>query len=172
MSATAVPIAVVPSNSVTVVPFSAVPVKVGVWFLVMLSVLELPVSEASVMSGADGAAGGVTSMVTDSAADGAETTLLAMSVAVAGIAWTPLVSALTVTKYLPCGSAMSLPTGLPSERMVTFTPGSAVPMNVGVLSLVMLSVLELPVSDAGSRSGMLGGAGGKVRLVEATTPAS
>ena len=58
-SAVAVPRTVVPlvSNSVTVAPASApLPVKVGVVTLVMLSVLDEPVSVAAVRSGADGAA--------------------------------------------------------------------------------------------------------------------
>ena len=55
--ATPVPITVVPSNKVTVLPASAVPVKVGVAALVMLSVLDLPLSDAAVRSGADGPAG-------------------------------------------------------------------------------------------------------------------
>ena len=52
-----VPITVVPSNKVTVLPASAVPVKVGVVTLVMLSVLDAPLSEAATRSGTDGAAG-------------------------------------------------------------------------------------------------------------------
>src|SRR5438094_3383945 len=101
-SATAVPTGLMPSKRVTVAPFSALPVKVGVWFLVMLSVLELPVSDASVRSGAVGAAGAAVSTMIASAADGAETTLLAMSVAVAVMLCGPLVSALVIgTDQLP-----------------------------------------------------------------------
>ena len=47
----------------TVLPASAVPVKVGVVLLVMLSVLEDPVSEALVMSGVLGAEGADVSSV-------------------------------------------------------------------------------------------------------------
>lgn len=63
--AVAVPRTVVPSVSykVTVLPASAVPVKVGVVLLVMLSVLDDPVSEALVMSGVLGAEGAVVSSV-------------------------------------------------------------------------------------------------------------
>ena len=65
-SAVAVPSTVVPSVSyrVTVLLASAVPVKVGVVLLVLLSVDELPVSVAAVMSGALGAVGAVLSYIT------------------------------------------------------------------------------------------------------------
>ena len=48
--ATPVPTTVVPSNKVTVLPASAVPVKVGVVTLVMLSVLDTPLSDAVIRS--------------------------------------------------------------------------------------------------------------------------
>ena len=51
--ATAVPTTVAPSKSVTVVPLSAVPVKVGAVTLVMLSVFDMPLSLAAVRSGTD-----------------------------------------------------------------------------------------------------------------------
>ena len=86
--ATPVPTAVVPSNRVTVLPVSAVPVKVGVVTLVMLSVLDTPLSDAATRSGADGAAGATVSMVTDKAADAA-LTLPATSVALAVMLWVP-----------------------------------------------------------------------------------
>ena len=38
-------------------------------------------------------------------------------------------------------------------------PASAVPVKIGVTTLVMLSALEKPLSDAASRSGLLGVAG-------------
>ena len=56
------------SNSI-VTPAVAVPVKVGVVMLVMLSVLDAPSSDAAVRSGVDAAAGGVVSMVTDKPGD-------------------------------------------------------------------------------------------------------
>jgi hypothetical protein len=46
----------------------------------------------------------------------------------------------------------------------------AVPMKVGVVSLVMLSVLKTPVSEAASRSGMEGGAGAAVSIVTGSAP--
>src|SRR5207237_374417 len=72
-SATALPSTVVPlvSNSVTVAPASApLPVNTGVVFLVTLSVCEVPVSVAAVMSGAEGAAA-VVSIVTARPAEAA-----------------------------------------------------------------------------------------------------
>jgi hypothetical protein len=47
----------------TVLPASAVPVNVGVVSFVILSVFEEPLSVAAVMSGVDGAAGAVLSIV-------------------------------------------------------------------------------------------------------------
>jgi hypothetical protein len=80
--ATPVPITVVPSSNVTVLPASAVPVKVGLVTFVMSSVLDTPLSEAATRSGADGMAGARVSMVTDKAPDAA-LTVPAASAAVA-----------------------------------------------------------------------------------------
>ena len=66
-----VPIAVVPSNKLTVLPASAVPVKVGLVTLVRLSVLDTPLSDAATRSGVVGAAG-ATSRMTDLAGEGTE----------------------------------------------------------------------------------------------------
>ena len=79
----------------TVLPASAVPVKVGVASLVTLSMLELPLSLAAARSGVDGAAGAEASIVTVRAEEATET-LPAASVAVAVIVWTPADKALTV----------------------------------------------------------------------------
>ena len=56
-------------------PASAVPVKVGVVSLVVLSVFDEPLSVPAVMSGALGALGAVVSMVTDSADDAVDVPL-------------------------------------------------------------------------------------------------
>ena len=53
---------------------------------------------------------------------------------------------------------------VPSKR-VTVLPASAVPVNVGVLTLVTLSVLEVPLSLAAVRSGAEGAAGAVVSMV-------
>ena len=76
---------IVPSTEdikVMVLFASAVPVKVGVLSLVILSVSELPVSVPAVISGVDGAAGAVVSMIMARAEDTA-LVLPAASVAVA-----------------------------------------------------------------------------------------
>ena len=54
LSAVVVPKELVPANNSTVLPASAVPVNVGVLSLVMLSVLDCPVSEEELRSGVDG----------------------------------------------------------------------------------------------------------------------
>src|SRR6185436_9033482 len=80
--AVAEPTSVTPSNSLTVLPASAVPVKVGVVALVLLSTLEEPLSLPAAKSGVEGAFGAVVSIVTASAAE-AGLTFPAASVAVA-----------------------------------------------------------------------------------------
>src|SRR5437879_11139656 len=109
-SAIAVPSTVVPlvSNSVTVAPTSApLPVNTGVVVLVMLSLLDDPVSVAAVMSGAEGAAAAV-SIVTARLAE-ATLVLPAMSVCLAVSVWPPLVSAVLVIDQLPAASAIAVP---------------------------------------------------------------
>ena len=77
-----------PSKIATVSPFTPVPVNVGVVTLVMLSVLDVPESEAAVKSGVPGAADAVVSMVTDRALE--VPTFPAASVVVAVMLCTPL----------------------------------------------------------------------------------
>lgn len=50
------------------------------------------------------------------------------------------------------------------EESVTVLPASAVPVKVGVASLVMSSVSEAPVSEAAARSGVEGAAGAAVSI--------
>ena len=52
----------------------------------------------------------------------------------------------------------------PSYRVPVF-PASAVPLNVGVVSLVMSSIEEAPVSELATRSGVEGVDGGAVTIV-------
>ena len=69
-----VPREVAPSNSSTVTLGSAVPLNVRlVVLLVMLSVLEIPVSSPPLKSGAEGAAGATVSIVMLSAQEAADT---------------------------------------------------------------------------------------------------
>src|SRR4051794_3624602 len=80
-------------------------------------------------------------------------------VAVAVMLCGPLAKAvMTATVYAP-PVAVPPPTCVPSEKIFTVLPTSAVPVNVGVVVLVMLSVLLAPVSLASVMSGVLGGAG-------------
>jgi len=86
---------VAPSKIVTVLPASAVPVKVGVVTLVILSVLDEPLSLAAVISGVEGAAGAVVSIVMLNAPEATET-FPAASVALAVMLCVPDERALTV----------------------------------------------------------------------------
>ena len=158
-AATPVPTTVVPSYRVTVLLASAVPVKTGVVMLVMLSVLDLPVSDAAVISGADGATGAIVSIVTDRA-DDTTLTLPATSVAVAEMLWTPFAKDDVVTMVHVPPVTTPEPIAVAPSNRVTVLPASAVPVNVGVTTLVMLSVLDAPLSEAASRSGVVGAAGG------------
>ena len=72
LSAVVDPIELLPANNSTVLLASAVPVKVGVVSLVLLSVFELPESEPLSRSGVDGAAGVVVSMLIVRAEDAFE----------------------------------------------------------------------------------------------------
>ena len=56
----------------------------------------------------------------------------------------------------PLLSAVVVPKELVPANNSTVLPASAVPVNVGVLSLVRLSLLELPVSELVARSGLDG----------------
>ena len=139
-------------------PASAVPVKVGVVTLVMLSVLDKPLSDAVSRSGADGAAGAVVSMVTAKASR----------------------YSAEVARHIRClggdavGScrqgrggdgprsrsvATPVPTTVAPSNKVTVLPASAVPVKVGLVTLVRLSVLDKPLSEAATRSGTVGTAG-------------
>ena len=165
--ATALPTGVVPSNSVTVFPAGAKPVKVGVVMLVTLSVFDAPLSDAGVRSGADGAAGATVSIVTAKAAEGA-LTLPAVSVSVVVSVWLPFPRAVLVMLQVPPAVATPLPTGVVPSNSVTVLPAGAEPMKVGVVTLVMLSLFDAPVSDAGVRSGADGAAGAIVSIVTAS----
>ena len=89
-----------PRNNSTVLFASAVPVKVGVLTLVILSVLDDPVSLAAVRSGVEGAAGAVLSMV--------------------------MLNAPEATETFPAASvALALMLCVPDERVLTVMPGEA-----------------------------------------------
>ena len=67
---------------------------------------------------------------------------------------------------MPLPSAVVVPT-TPSTELVRVTVlfASAVPVNVGVMSLVMLSLSETPLSDAAARSGVEGALGAVLSMV-------
>ncbi len=60
---------------------------------------------------------------------------------------------------------MVVPSLTPSMKTSTVALAWAVPVNVGVVSLVRLSVLEVPVSLPAARSGVAGAAGAVVSMV-------
>src|SRR5690606_12000244 len=106
-----------------------------------------------------GAAGAVTSIVITNAAD-AGPTLPAASLAFAVKVWVPAPSVPLVMLQLPPVATAVPRTVVPSvSYKVTVLPASAVPVTVGVVSLVILSVFEEPLSLAGERSGTEGAAG-------------
>ena len=65
----------------------------------------------------------------------------------------------------PLPSAVVVPKDVIPEKSSTVLLASAVPVRVGVVSVVILSVLELPVSEAASRSGVDGADGDAVSIV-------
>src|SRR5712672_217432 len=165
-SAVPLPTWVAPSNSVTVLFASAVPVKVGVATLVRLSVPDAPESEAVARSGVEGAVGAVLSIVTDSPVE-AVLVLPAASVALAVIVWLPEASVEAVMLQLPLPSAVPVPsTVVPSvSYSLTVLPTSAVPVKVGVATLVRLSVPDDPESEAVAWSGVEGAVGAVLSIV-------
>src|SRR6266545_2852671 len=128
----------------------------------MLSVAEQRLSLAAVRSGVVGAAA-VVSIVTLKAPDKAETFPTA-SVAVAVMLCTPGLRRLVVMPGLLYAAAVPLPTWIPSLNILTVLPASAVPVNAGVVTFVMLSVFEDPESLAAVRLGVVGALGAAVSM--------
>ena len=161
-SAVPVPMTVLPLYSVTVLPASAVPLKVGVGSLVLPPLATMPaagdtLSVALVMVGALGAVVSTVKLKLLLAAP----VLPAASVAVAVMVWLPAARALVVMVQLPLSSAVTLPTTVVPSYSVTVLPASAVPRKVGVVSLVLplwakASVTGATSSLALTMSGMSG----------------
>ncbi len=84
----------------------------------------------------------------------AKLVLPAASVALTVILRLPSVNVALVKLQAPVALAVTVPSGAAPSKSSTRLLASAVPLKVGVVSLVMLSVLELPVSLSGSRSGV------------------
>lgn len=125
-SAVAVQTVVVPSTNVTVLPASAVPLKVGVLSLVVLLAAGLLMT---------GAAGAVLSMVNARVVD-AVPVLPVASVAVAVMLCAPALIALVgVQVQLPLASAVAVQTVVVPSFTTTLLPASALPEKVGVVSL-------------------------------------
>ena len=147
-------------DSEMVSPFVPVPENVGVVSLVKLSVFDEPLSLDAAKSGALGALGAFVSMVIIRAEDETLSLLLA-SVAFAVMACVAADNALTVIDQLPSVAVAEPITVLPDKslkrRMVL--PDSAVPLNVGVVSVVKLSEEDAPVSELEIKSGVLGASG-------------
>ena len=90
--------------------------------------------------------------------------LPATSVAVVVKVWLPLALATEVTEYV-APVVVTEPTCVPPTHSVTIARDSLVPVNVGVVSLVIRSVEEEPVSLAAASSGAEGAAGAIVSIV-------
>src|SRR5207244_10571936 len=82
----------------------------------------------------------------------------------------PFGNADAVIVHWPCALVLPVPKMvLLASRSISVLAGP-VPLKVGVLSVVMLSVLETPVSGAGSRSGMPDGGGAWVWMTTCNAP--
>lgn len=143
--------------SLIVSPVVHAPVKSGVASLVVLSVLDAPLSVAAVMSGASNVAGVELSMVTLVAAVAVEA-LPAGSVWRAVIARKPFASgAVGVHVQVPLATTNGLPStqsiATPSTLTVTAAPFSPVPVIAGVLSLVIVPVVGAVIT--GTAGGVL-----------------
>src|SRR3954469_15896786 len=116
----------------------------------MKSLDELPVSELSAVKVAGTAVGAVVSIVTARLAE-ATLVLPAISVSLAVRVWLPLVSVELVIDQLPEPSATAVRADvlLLLSNSVPVPPASApLPVNTGVVLLVMLSVFDEPLSVA------------------------
>ena len=153
-----------PAYTVMVSPGVPVPLKVGVLSAVRLSVLLLPVSLAGTRSGAAGVVGAAVSIRTGTVVAGL--VLPAGSVAVTRTFCSPSASACVgVTLQVPSAATTVVRTSPVGMVTVIVSPGVAVPVMVGVVSLVVLSVLLTPVSLAAATSAA-GAAGGVVSRVK------
>src|SRR5437016_5925235 len=104
--------------------------------------------------------GGAVSMTIGSAGDGLEKfaagTALLEAKRIAMLCG-PSASAGVVRLYVVAPlTSCTLESATPSTESVTYAPAGAAPVNVGVLSLVRLSLEEMPLSDELVRSGWAG----------------
>jgi hypothetical protein len=158
------PVAVVfPSKSWTDVPFSQETVNEGVLLLVVSSVFDDPVSEPAVMSGEPGAVGVDVSIVIERVEESVE----AFPATSDWWAFTRNVPSLIAEGVMETVEEehVPVPSVVDPESTVTVSPVSQETVKVGVLSLVMSSVLEEPVSDPEVKSGVPVAAGADVSMV-------
>jgi hypothetical protein len=66
---------------------------------------------------------------------------------------------------LPLESAVALPIWVEPANSLTVLPAAAVPVKVGVVSLVTLSLFDKPESEAAIRSGVVSAAGATLSTV-------
>lgn len=142
--------------------FSEIPLKVGVVILVMPSVDDDPESLALDKAGLEGALGASVSMVIADPVEGIEV-LPARSVARALIVWAPSLSAVVATDQLVEAAIPDPDATLPSSS-VTVALVSVVPVKVGVVTRVILSLFKRPLSLAAASTGMEGAAGAVVSM--------
>jgi hypothetical protein len=152
--------------SVTVVPVVHAIVNAGVVTEVRLSVFDVPLSVAAVRSGAMvGASGAVVSIVTVSAGDGAEV-FPAGSISVNVIERAPSAIAVDAVIVTVPPTHTPVPAEVPSTFNVTVVPVVQVMVNAGVVTEVMLSVFDVPLSLAAVMSGATVGVAGAVVSIE------
>jgi len=152
------------ANNWTVLFGSAVPVYFGVVTLVRLSP-AVPESLAGSSTGVEGALGARVSIVRLWAPDANERFAAAsVAFAVIDMAGPLAVNALLVMLQAPPPLAVPVPTRMPSANNCTVLFGSAVPVYVGVVTLVRLSP-AVPESLAGSSTGVEGALGAMVSIV-------
>ena len=156
-----------PENSSIKAPASAVPVKVGVLSLVSWSLLEMPVSESAASAKLSGASGAVVSTVIVTASD-RSLALPAASVALAETLCSPSARIVAVTLQSPDASAVTVPRKSSPENSSIVAPASAIPVKVGVLSLVSWPLLNLSVSELAASAKLSGAAGAAVSTVIVT----
>lgn len=160
---TPVPRTIVLSSIDTVSPVWQDTVKLGVLSKVKLSVLEAPVSAADVKSGAPGTPEAVVSIVTVKM----ELSMLTFPAVSAWVAVTLCAPEVKVVAVIETGedAQVAEPTIVTPSFSLTALLGTQDMLNVGVLSKVILSVLEAPVSEATAKSGDPGAAGAVVSIV-------
>ena len=135
---------------------AALPVNESVFSDVMSSMLERPVSLFVARFSSDGASGTDASIMILRDLD-AVLTLPALSVAFEVIEWGPSFKTEDVILHAPSSPDLVTPSDIAPERNIsTEAKGSAVPVKVGVVSDVKLSVVSTPVSLSVSISGTEG----------------